>query len=382
MRIDLFCRVIDNWGDAGVCWRLARQLVRERGASVRLWIDQPQVLNAWLDELGDMPVLQVCAWDEARDWSAVAPADCVIEAFACEVPAEYVANMARCAVKPHWLNLEYLSAEGWVEGAHLLPSPQSGGLNKVFFFPGFTERTGGLLRERDLLANRDRFVAQHPRYWSDVTDFEWEPDALKISLFGYENMPLQAWLPALIDSEVPVQLAVTAGKASEALKHAWVALKLPYDDQCGVESVQWQAGRLSVRFLPMLAQAQYDQLLWSADINLVRGEDSLARALWAGKPLTWDIYKQDDGVHWEKLKAFCTVYTEQMPLSLAQAWIEWQMQWNAYEAADAANLLHTWKQLMAQYQALRQMAQQRSAALAQQSDLLERLWMHISQKSG
>ena len=34
MRIDLFCRVIDNWGDAGVCWRLARQLVRERGAQV------------------------------------------------------------------------------------------------------------------------------------------------------------------------------------------------------------------------------------------------------------------------------------------------------------------------------------------------------------
>ena len=379
MRIDLFCRVIDNWGDAGVCWRLARQLVCERGASVRLWIDQPQVLNAWLDELGDMPLLQVCAWDEARDWSAVAPADCVIEAFACDIPAEYVANMARCIVKPHWLNLEYLSAEAWVEGAHLLPSPQSGGLNKVFFFPGFTERTGGLLRERDLLANRDRFVAQHPRYWSGVTGFEWEPDALKISLFGYENMPLQAWLPALIDGEAPVQLAVTAGKATDALKQAWMALKLPYE--CDGESIQWQAGRLSVRFLPMLTQAQYDQLLWSADINMVRGEDSLVRALWAGKPLTWDIYKQDDDVHWEKLRAFAQMYGESLPESIALAWSDWLMLWNAGTQADEAQLRQAWERWVVLREPMRQAAQQRSAALAQQSDLLNRLWTYLGIKS-
>ena len=381
MRIDLFCRVIDNWGDAGVCWRLARQLVRERGASVRLWIDQPQVLNAWLDELGDMPLLQVCAWDEAPDWSAVATADCVIEAFACEIPAEYVANMARCMVKPHWLNLEYLSAEAWVEGAHLLSSPQSGGLNKVFFFPGFTERTGGLLRERDLLANRDRFVAQHPRYWSEVAGFEWEPHALKISLFGYENMPLQAWLPALIDGELPVQLAVTAGKASEALKQAWAVLKLPSADQCDSKSIQWQAGRLSVRFLPMLTQAQYDQLLWSADLNMVRGEDSLVRALWAGKPLTWDIYKQDDDVHWQKLRAFAQMYSEPLPESIALAWSDWLMLWNAGTQADEAPLRQAWERWVVLREPMRQAAQQRSALLAQQSDLLDRLWTYLGIKS-
>ena len=380
MRIDLFCRVIDNWGDAGVCWRLARQLVRERGASVRLWIDQPQVLNAWLDELGDMPLLQVCAWDEARDWSAVAPADCVIEAFACDIPAEYAASMARCIVKPHWLNLEYLSAETWVEGAYLLPSPQSGGLNKVFFFPGFTEHTGGLLRERDLLANRDRFVAQHPRYWSDVTGFEWEHDTLKISLFGYENMPLQAWLPVLIDGEVPVQLAVTAGKASEALKQAWVALK-PSCDQCDGDPVQWQAGQLSVRFLPMLTQVQYDQLLWSADINMVRGEDSLVRALWAGKPLTWDIYKQDDDVHWEKLRAFAQMYGEPLPEPIALAWSDWLMLWNAGTQADEAPLRQAWERWVVLREPMRQAAQQRSVALAQQSDLLDRLWTYLCIKS-
>ena len=158
MRIDLFCRVIDNWGDAGVCWRLARQLVRERGAQVRLWIDQPQVLAAWQDERAALTTLQICTWSDAVNWSEIAPADAVIEAFACDIPADYVRNMAQAEIKPRWLNLEYLSAEAWVEGAHLLPSPQSGGLTKLFFFPGFTEKTGGLLRERDLLTVRDRLL--------------------------------------------------------------------------------------------------------------------------------------------------------------------------------------------------------------------------------
>ncbi|WP_157072023.1 elongation factor P maturation arginine rhamnosyltransferase EarP, partial [Cupriavidus sp. HPC(L)] len=36
---DIFCTVIDNFGDIGVCWRLARQLAQEHGHAVRLWVD-------------------------------------------------------------------------------------------------------------------------------------------------------------------------------------------------------------------------------------------------------------------------------------------------------------------------------------------------------
>ena len=372
MRIDLFCRVIDNWGDAGVCWRLARQLVRERGAQVRLWIDQPDVLSAWQYELSVLPTLQICAWNDTVSWSEITPADAVIEAFACDIPAEYVRHMAQAEVKPCWVNLEYLSAEAWVEGAHLLPSPQSGGLPKLFFFPGFTEKTGGLLRERDLLTVRDRFVAQYPRYWSDVTGFEWDNDALAISLFGYEEMPLQAWLPALIKGETPVQLAVTAGKASEALKRAWSALNLPQS-----HAAQWQAGQLSVRFLPMLSQDEYDQLLWSADINMVRGEDSLVRALWAGKPLVWDIYKQDDGVHWEKLKAFTQMYGASTDEAVAPINTDLMLSWN--DAQTSASVLAAqWVRYVNAIPQLRQHAHNVAAHLAQQDDLVTQLIQCLS----
>ena len=372
MRIDLFCRVIDNWGDAGVCWRLARQLVRERGAQVRLWIDQLDVLSAWQYELSVLPTLQICAWNDTVSWSEITPADAVIEAFACDIPAEYVRNMAQAEIKPRWLNLEYLSAEAWVEGAHLLPSPQSGGLPKLFFFPGFTEKTGGLLRERDLLTVRDRFVAQYPRYWSGVTGFEWADDALAISLFGYEEMPLQAWLPALIKGETPVQLAVTAGKASEALKRAWSALNLPQS-----HAAQWQAGQLSVRFLPMLSQDEYDQLLWSADINMVRGEDSLVRALWAGKPLVWDIYKQDDGVHWEKLKAFTQMYGASTDEAVAPINTDLMLSWN--DAQTSASVLAAqWVRYVNAMPQLRQHARNVAAHLAQQDDLVTQLIQCLS----
>ncbi len=36
---DIFCAVVDNYGDIGVCWRLARQLAHEHGMTVRLWVD-------------------------------------------------------------------------------------------------------------------------------------------------------------------------------------------------------------------------------------------------------------------------------------------------------------------------------------------------------
>jgi hypothetical protein len=47
LRFEIFCRVVDNFGDAGVCWRVARQLAREHGFAVRLWIDRVETLAAF-----------------------------------------------------------------------------------------------------------------------------------------------------------------------------------------------------------------------------------------------------------------------------------------------------------------------------------------------
>ena len=109
-----------------------------------------------------------------------------------------------------------------------------------------------------------------------------------MSLFCYANPALPALLDAL--SAAPTLLLVTPGLAARA--------------GAGGCSGHRAAGALRVHYLPALTQPDYDHLLWSCDLNLVRGEDSFVRAQWAGKPFLWQIYPQDDGAHVAKLAAF------------------------------------------------------------------------------
>lgn len=285
---DIFCKVIDNYGDIGVCWRLARQLAG-RGQAVRLWVDDARALR-WMAPQG-CPGVEVRPWREPLALADLAPGEVLIEAFGCEIPDDFVAHHVAWRTSSGrpaaWINLEYLSAEGYVERSHGLPSPvMSGagrGLTKHFFYPGFTERTGGLLREPDLQqrqANFDRpgWLARHGITLPTGTQL--------VSLFCYEPAALPGLLEVLARQPTPVQLLVTAGRATTA-----------------VQACAHPAG-LALHYLPYLTQDDYDHLLWACDLNFVRGEDSLVRALWAGKPFVWHIYPQHDDAHHSKLEAF------------------------------------------------------------------------------
>ncbi len=163
-RWDVFCRVVDNFGDVGVAWRLARGLAREHGKQVRLWHGRPHGARqtASRDRPGrDIQKLEGVEVVRLASRSTVdAVADVVVETFGCDPPEAYVAAMAGREPRPRWINLEYLSAEEWVEGSHALPSPNPRlPLVKHYFFPGFTARTGGLLREAGSSRRRDAFQA-------------------------------------------------------------------------------------------------------------------------------------------------------------------------------------------------------------------------------
>jgi uncharacterized repeat protein (TIGR03837 family) len=283
MRWDIFCRVIDNHGDAGVCWRVAAELAA-RGGQVRLWMDDPSSLR-WMAPRG-APRVEVIDWREpAPD---LEPGDVVVEAFGCDPPPAFVARMAARPPAPAWLNLEYLSAESYVERSHGLPSPvmqgPGAGLVKRFFYPGFTPRTGGLLREQDLAARRAAFDRAA---WLRPLGID-PTNAQVISLFCYEPPALAPLLERLAGGGQPVHLLVTAGRAATAVK------ALGATDR----------GPLRLHFLPLLDQRQYDELLWSCDLNFVRGEDSVVRGLLAGVPCVWQVYPQDDLAHHAKLDAF------------------------------------------------------------------------------
>ena len=284
MQWDIYCRVIDNFGDIGVCWRLAADLAA-RGQLVRLWVDDASALR-WMAP-GGSPGVELRAWPDHR--VEVAPGDVVIEAFGCDLPDAFVRRMVAVPTPPLWINLEYLSAEDFVERSHTLCSPQASGpgagLRKWFFYPGFTSHTGGLIREPDLLARQRGFDA---RAWLAAQGATAQPGEQVVSLFCYE----QRALPALIErlAHRPTLLLATAGHAARQV----TALLGP----------TLRHGALRAIELPALTQRDYDHLLWCADLNFVRGEDSFVRAQWAGKPFVWHIYPQHDGVHLAKLDAF------------------------------------------------------------------------------
>jgi len=343
MRWDLFCRVIDNHGDLGVCWRLACDLAA-RGDDVRLVVDDATAL-AWMAPAG-APRVQVLPW---TDQGPTTVADAVVEAFGCDPPAAYVQRMPTQA--PVWINLEYLSAESYVERSHGLPSPQPGGLTKWFFYPGFTAATGGLLREPGLMTQQAGFDG---RAWLAAHGWAPRPGERVVSVFCYAHARPVDWLPQL--ARQPTLLLATPGHATRLLR------ALP------------QTPGLRVHELPWLTQADFDRLLWSCDLNLVRGEDSFVRAQWAGAPMLWHIYPQHDGVHAAKLDAWLDRLLQGADPGLAASVRQAQRAWNALGSSTPTlpdlpawrSWQQTWRDgLLAQHDLgsqLRRFAQERRAA--------------------
>lgn len=325
MRCDLFCTVIDNYGDAGVCWRLARQLAREQGWQVRLLIDVPATLARLRDATDTAPgSVTIHHWQPEQP--PADPAEVVISAFACRLPAPYQAAMAARRRPPVWVNLDYLSAEAWVDGCHGLASPQ-GTLTEFFFYPGFTPATGGLLREADLLAQRDRFVADpvaQAALWQALGTPPPAADRLRVSLFCYENPTLEALLAAWAAGPRAVWCGVPEGRIWTALA-AWSGAPLTVGSPV-------TRGALTLVPLPFVTQDTYDQLLWACDLNFVRGEDSFVRAQWAGKPMIWHIYPQEEAAHRVKLDAFLQRYAATLAPVATQALNAFHAAWNGDSA--------------------------------------------------
>ncbi|MGW8393278.1 elongation factor P maturation arginine rhamnosyltransferase EarP [Pseudoduganella sp. HUAS MS19] len=341
LSLDLFCKVVDNFGDIGICWRLARQLQREHGIAVRLWVDDMPTFQRICPHVDVAAELQQLDGVAVRHWgsqegafAAGDVADIVIEFFGCDIPPGYIAAMAQRPERPVWLNLEGLSAEEWVEGCHSLPSKHPRlPLTKYFFFPGFTEKTGGLLYEKGLEAERRAYIsdpAAVSAFLSSLGVTENEAAAMKVSLFCYPYAPVAGLLAAWRGGGQQVTCLVPEGVASEAVAN--------FLGQPAVPGAVRSEGALTVRVLPFVAQQDYDKLLWSCDLNFVRGEDSWVRAQWAGKSFIWNIYAQDENLHHKKLRAFLQRYAAGSALD------EFSLAWNDMPQGDWPTL---WKALVA-----------------------------------
>lgn len=363
----ILCRVVDNFGDAGVCWRLARQLAREHGWRVRLTIDRPEVLDRlgarpdeeagsgaiaverWPGESPDAPVNAIEARTGQLD-------DVVVSAFGADPPPALRASLAGAPRRPLWVQLEYLSAEDWVATHHGLRStkPHDGAVEH-FYYPGFDERTGGLLREADLLARRDAFAgSDEQRTWLAGRGIATEPGERLATLFCYPHAPLLPWFGAIAGGSTRWRVLVPEGVADAAL--------VAHFGESPAAGHSVRDAMLTVQRVPFLAQDEYDRLLWSADLNLVRGEDSWIRAHWAGRPFVWQPYPQEHGTHLVKLRAFLARMRADSDVeSMMRAW-----------AQDGA-IVPAWSSYSARLPQLASHYCDWTARLAAQPDLASRL---------
>jgi uncharacterized repeat protein (TIGR03837 family) len=351
-RWDIFCSVVDNFGDIGICWRLARQLAAEHDLNIRLWVDDLVSFRRINPDIDPAAAVQhsrgveVCRWD--APFPAVAPDDVagvVIDTFACTLPEPYLHAMAARAEAPRWVTVEHLSTEDWVAGCHGLASPQPQlPLSRHFFFPSFTPGSGGLLRERGLLEARRAFqadAAAQAAFWAGL-GVPPTGDELRLSLFAYDCADIVPLLRRWEGSARLLRCLVPDGALARRMGEVYGAEAVP--------GACFGAGALTVQVLPFVEQDRYDRLLWACDVNFVRGEDSFVRAQWAGRPLVWQPYRQDEDAHSHKLEAFLHRYCAGLgPLeaaALSDMWRAWNREtgmaahWDAFLAHRVAYAVH------------------------------------------
>lgn len=364
----IFCKVVDNYGDIGICWRLARQFQGEHGIAVTLWVDDLASFRHIWPAVDTRAEVQIVDGITVRHWrdneGEFAPADVpdvVIEFFGVDIPPGYIEAMAQCEPRPAWINYEGLSAEEWVEGCHSLPSMHPRlKLTKHFFFPGFTDKTGGLLRERGLVEERERFQADRAAMADFLGRFGVGGDelqALKVSLFCYPHAPVAELFQAWQQGAHRVVCLVPEGVAREQ-----VGAFIGAEPQAGAVATR---GALTLRVVPFMPQTDYDRLLWACDLNFVRGEDSWVRAQWAARPFVWHIYPQDENLHHVKLRAFLQKYAVNV-----QSLVDFSLRWND---AREGHMDVLWPSLQAELPTMTRRAREWETQMLANGDLVSNL---------
>ena len=282
--IDIFCEVIDNYGDVGVADRLAREIKRiYPNKELRFIINQTKELNL-IKNNEDILII------DYEDVNKIEhPADLVIETFACNIPEIYMNKALK--ISKLMINLEYFSSEDWVDDFHLQESFLGGNFKKYFFIPGLSEKSGGIILDKEFLDRKNK-VQKNREYYLKQFNINENYDLI-ISVFSYEKN-FDNFLKALQKLDKKVLLLLLSEKTQKNF--------IKYFDNNDYYD------KIKAVKLPFFTYDKYEELLALCDINLVRGEDSFVRALLLAKPFLWHIYPQDENAHIVKLESFLEKY--------------------------------------------------------------------------
>jgi uncharacterized repeat protein (TIGR03837 family) len=314
MRIAVFCKVVDNWGDAGVCWRLCRYLAKQpvKVSEVTLYVDGLETFTALGigTELAQLHGVSLREWPDDTSNTPIA-SDIIVAAFGCNLPQATRQALSIEAASAEgqstlWINLEYLSAEAWIDSHHWKPSIKPDGACEMFFMPGFSESSGGILGlDPDMQSVNTIAFLQKIGLTAKPKNHRWA------SIFCYPQAPADVF---------------------SQLTQPWTLL-IPKSLELTLPSAL--PDHVTIHRVPHLSQAEYDSLLGLCDLNFVRGEDSWVRAQLVQAPLIWQPYMQADNTHSTKLEAFITTVAQEVGLN--PLWADAMRQWSQQPTLAFAN---------------------------------------------
>lgn len=372
----VFVRVIDNWGDVGVGWRLCMQLACSFPWRVRLWIDDVAalgklVLAAELAAVQDTIMVEKWSDDDSVSLRLAQLADpvMVIETFGCDLPSPVLRRMQQC--QPLWLNWEYLTAEDWAVDLQAMPSLQGNGLAKYFWFMGIDQQSGGLLREANYLSRRNEFLQQPclQQAFKQQYGLPLEHFGQLWLIFAYTSERWAEWLSMWRGADEPITLWLAGHEVADSLRAAGVIAA----DALQQVGDTFELDQVTMVRIPFVPQSAFDNLLWLADGAIVRGEDSFVRALWAGLPFLWHIYQQEEAVHLQKLDAYWHKASINWPASVREAVLALSADLNGGEHLSESLRLRLWQNLRSEWQNWVNAASTWSDSLHLHSSAMERL---------
>lgn len=288
MNISVLCKVVDNFGDVGVAWRLCKQLsiinyqlpIKEK-YQIALIVDDLGAFNKIDNRVKCDSVYQVVDEIEIYDWNDSKfchkvfsendgeKLSLILELFQCGRPEwmEKILFEEKLERTVNIIMVDYLTAEKYAEDFHKLASlTRSKKVQKVNFMPGFTEKTGGLIIDKQ---------------WEKISEYDNEGAAL---VFTYERN----WTPlvsALTQSNIK-KVLIAQGRGKDSFIQAWN-----------------KNNTKELFELPYLNQNEWDEMMKKCSVLFIRGEESMSRACLSGIPFVWHAYPQSDEYQMVKVNA-------------------------------------------------------------------------------
>ena len=291
MPITVLCKVVDNFGDIGVVWRLccqlSNQIKKENFTSkINLIVDDLASFNKICNSVDSNKSFQIVEninifnWnDEKLCYDEFSKNDgenlsVILEVFQCGRPSwmEKILFEDKLNRTVQIIMIDYLTAEKYAEDFHCLQSlTRSSKVQKVNFMPGFTNKTGGLIIDSE---------------WEHFCDYKNNKTLL---CFTYDRN-WDALANACKKSNYIEKVLIAPGKGFESLKKSFYSNFI-------------KDSNLKIEELSFMNQNEWDKMLKNCGVLFIRGEESMSRACLSGIPFVWHAYPQSDEYQLIKVRA-------------------------------------------------------------------------------